>query len=252
MELNKIYNMDCMEGMKQIPDNYIQLMVTSPPYYNARDYSQYKSPNDYFNKMRKAFNEVYRILENGRMCIVNISPVIVKRKSRNSQSYRIALPFAFVVMMEKIGFEFLEDIIWKKPNGCAINRNGGFYRHRKPIAYKPNIVTEYILVFKKPADFLIDKSLREDSLVTGRYEMTNVWEFNPETKSEHPAPFPKELPKRCIKYYSYENDIVLDIFIGSGTTAIVCKQLNRKFIGFEINPSYVKLANNRLKQEVLI
>ena len=105
--------------------------------------------------------------------------------------------------MEEIGFEFLEDIIWMKPDGSAPNRNGGFYRHRKPIAYKPNIVTEYILVFKKPAPFLIDKVIKNESLVADGYERTNVWQFNPDTSNWHPAPFPEALAERVIKYYSF-------------------------------------------------
>lgn len=127
------------------------------PYYNAREYSQYKDVADYMAQMEQVFLGIERILKPSRMCVINISPVLVEREKRSEQSYRIPLPFYFVPMMEKIGFEFLEDIIWKKPDGAAANRNGGFYRHRKPVAYKPNIVTEYVLVFKKKANFLIDK-----------------------------------------------------------------------------------------------
>jgi DNA modification methylase len=171
---------------------------------------------------------------------VNISPVLVQRESRSKQSYRIPLPFYFVPMMEDLGFEFLEDIIWRKPAGSVPNRNGGFYRHRKPVAYKPNIVTEYLLVFKKPASFLIDKVLKSDpdSLVSGDYEKTNVWEINPNTSSWHPAPFPEKLAENCIKYYSYKGDTVLDPFAGSGTTAIVAENLGRNSVIIEQNKEY--------------
>lgn len=245
--LNKVLHGDCLELMKDIADNYIDLTVTSPPYFNARDYSQYKNIEDYMLIMENIFKEVFRITKLSRMVIVNISPVIVAREKRNTQSYRIPLPFYFVPMMEKIGFEFLEDIIWKKPNGACFNRNGGFFQHRKPLAYKPNIVTEYILVFKKKANFLLDKILKNNSLVFEDYEKTNVWEFNPETKSKHPAPFPIELTDRCIKYYSYKNDIILDPFAGSGTTAISAIKNNRNYILMEQEQKYIDIIDERIK-----
>lgn len=243
--MNKVICGDSQNELMNFQDNYIDLIVTSPPYYNARDYSYYKSLNDYMSKLKQIFIECLRILKSSRMCIVNISPIIEKRESRQTQSKRIPLPFYFVPMMESIGFEFLEDIIWKKPEGAATHR-GIFARHRKPIAYKPNIITEYILVFKKPANFLIDKILRDDSLIMGEYERTNVWEINPETSSEHPAPFPEKLAENCIRYYSYENDIVLDPFAGSGTTLKMAKLNRRNFIGIEINPEYCSLIEKRL------
>ena len=238
----KFYNEDCLETIKKLDDNSIDLIFTSPPYYNARDYSQYKDVDDYMSQMEEVFKGIERILKPSRMCVVNISPVLVPRESRNKQSYRIPLPFYFVPMMEKIGYEFLEDIIWKKPDGAAPNRNGGFFRHRKPVAYKPNIVTEYVLVFKKKANFLIDKVLKNDSLVEDGYERTNVWEINPETKSWHSAPFPKKLAENIIKYYSYENDIVYDPFAGTGTTGKVADKLNRNFILSEKDSLIYKTA----------
>ncbi len=238
IEINKIYNEDCKITMSRMNENSMGLVVTSPPYYNAKDYNQYDSVPDYMSEMRDIFWWVEKVLQPSRMCVVNISPVLIERENRNKQSYRIPLPFYFVPMMEELGFEFLEDIIWKKPDGAAANRNGGFYRHRKPVAYKPNIVTEYVLVFKKRAPFLIDKILQNNSLVTGQYERTNVWEIQPETKSWHPAPFPQALVEKIIRYYSYENDIIYDPFAGSGTTGQVAKQLKRNYILSEINTKF--------------
>jgi DNA modification methylase len=233
-----LLNEDCNITMSNMDENTIDLIVTSPPYFNARDYSQYKSVKDYMKQMKKVFTNAYEVLKESRMCIINISPVLVEREKRSKQSYRIPLPFYYVPMMEDIGFEFLEDIIWVKPDGAAANRNGGFYRHRKPIAYKPNIVTEYILVFKKPAPYLIDKVLKNESLVTDGYERTNVWQMQPETKSWHPAPFPRKLAENCIRYYSYEGDVVYDPFAGSGTVGNVAEALGRKPIMSELNPNY--------------
>lgn len=259
IELNKVYNEDCLEGMKLLPENCIDLTVTSPPYFNAREYSKWETYDDFLNFLEKVFKENYRITKEGRMCVVNISTIIQPRESRNSESKRIALPFHFVNLMEDIGFKFLEDIIWIKPEGASKNRNGGFFRHRQPVAYKPNVVNEYVFVFQKPMNGLIDKIVRsykgeikEKSLVDDGYERSNVWQINPETAvRQHPAPYPIELPNKVIQYYSYCNDVVLDPFMGSGTTAIACLNLNRNFIGFELDEGYYNIANERIKSKTL-
>jgi DNA modification methylase len=236
--VGNLFNENCNDTMSKMGSNTIDLIVTSPPYFNARDYSQYKSVQDYMAQMKEVFTNAYEVLKESRMCIINISPVLVEREKRSNQSYRIPLPFYYVPMMEEIGFEFLEDIVWVKPDGSAPNRNGGFYNHRKPVAYKPNIVTEYILVFKKPAPFLIDKVIKNESLVADGYERTNVWKMQPETKSWHPAPFPEKLAENCIRYYSYEGETVYDPFAGSGTVGNVAERMGRKWIMSELNPNY--------------
>ncbi len=237
--------------LDEIDDNTIDLIVTSPPYFNAKEYSQYKNVNEYMYKMDKIFTKVLNKLKESRMCAIVISPVIFPRKSRSHQSYRIPLPAYFTVMMERIGYEFLEDIVWVKPEGSAKNRNGTFFRSRKPVSYKPNIITESILVFKKKADFLIDKVLKNDSLVVGDYERTNVWHITPKTKSKHPAPFPDELVAKLIKYYSYEGDMILDPFVGSGTTLKVSRELLRGCIGIEEEHLYCKMIEKELNTKEL-
>ena len=129
----KLYNEDCNTTIQRFEENHFDLVFTSPPYFNERDYSQYQNVSNYMEQMKIAFTGVLRVLKQSRMCVVNISPVLVKRTKRSEQSYRIPLPFYFVPMMEEIGFEFLEDIIWKKPDGASANRNGGFFRHRKQL-----------------------------------------------------------------------------------------------------------------------
>ena len=251
METNKIYNENCLDTMSRMQDKCIDLIVTSPPYFNAKEYSQYNSVSEYMRQMKDIFLETERVMKEGMMCVVNISPVLVAREKRSKQSYRIPLPYYFVTMMEGLGFEFLEDIIWEKPEGAAANRNGGFFRSRKPLAYKPNIVTEYILVFKKKSNLLIDKYLKNNSLVSDGYERSNVWKIQPQTKSKHPAPFPDEIADKLIKYYSYENDLVYDPFMGSGTTAKMALLNNRRYIGSELSEEYLEIAKERLKQTKL-
>ncbi len=243
---------DCVEELQKLPANSVDCVITSPPYYNAKEYSQYEDYDCYLSFLENVFIECFRVLKIGRMCCVNISPIIIPREKRSKTSKRIPIPFHLVNIMEKIGFKFLEDIHWIKPNGSVPNRNGGFFRHHKPVAYKPNCVNEYILVFQK-GDYLIDNILKEysdevinDSLVNDDYDKTNLWYFNPESKIKHPAPFPLDLPFKLIRYYSFVGDTVLDCFMGSGTTGVACNKLNRNFIGIELNEDYFELAKGRL------
>ena len=237
-----------------IENDTIDLVVTSPPYYNARDYSHWNTYNDYLSFISDVLKEVFRVTKPGRMVCINISVVIEPRLSRKDESVRYPIPFHLVSIMEGIGYKFIEDIIWVKPDGAAKNRNGAFSQHRTPVAYKPNIVNEYILVFQKPIVGLIDDviasysdDIKNQSKVKGGYERTNVWEINPETNNPHPAPYPIELVQKLIEYYSFINDTVLDPFMGSGTTALVAKRLSRKYLWFELNTDYFNLSIDRLK-----
>ena len=251
--MNKILLGDCSEVLKTLNNESVHLTCTSPPYYNAREYSVWPTYDDYLQFLHDTFVEVLRVTQEGRMCAVNLSPVIEARESRAHESKRLAIPFHFFSLMEKMGWKYIDDIVWLKPEGAAINRNGGFYQHRKPVAYKPNLVTETIFIFQKPAKFLIDKIVRsysgdilEQSLVKEEYERSNVWKMNPETASKHLAPYPKELSDKIVKYYSYVGDLVLDPFMGSGTTAISCIDLNRQYLGIEIHQEYIDMAENRI------
>lgn len=250
----ELWQGDCLEMMDKIADGSIDLVVTSPPYYNAKEYSHWNEYSDYLAFLESVFRLVFQKMKQGRMCCVNIGVVIQAREKRSSESTRIPIPFHLVGIMEKIGFKFLEDIIWVKPEGAAKNRNGGFFQHRQPVSYKPNVVNEYILVFQKPAPFLIDKivrsyqgSIKEKSLVLGDYERSNVWHINPVTSKEHPAPYPLELCDKLIQYYSYVGDTVLDPFMGSGTTGVSCVNLERNFIGIELHDKYFKIAEKQVE-----
>ena len=237
---------DCLKIMKGIPDGSVDLIVTSPPYYNAREYSQYSSYQDYLETMVDIFSVVKDKMNGGSFLCINVSPVIQARESRSGKSKRYAIPQNLTTELEKIGLEFIDEIIWVKPEGAVKNRGGGFFRSRKPKAYKPNCVTESILIFQRSDSGIIDKHLKAEDLVADGYERSNVWLMNPETKSKHSAPFPVELPDKLIRYYSYPNQIVLDPFMGSGTTGVACKNLNRKFIGIELDKDYFEIAQSRI------
>lgn len=252
-----IYNEDCITGIDKLikSKKQIHLTITSPPYFNVKDYVEYENYKKYLLFLESLFTKIYTITRPGRICCVNISNILIIRKNRNSESKRIPLAFHFVLLMEKIKWEFLEDIIWVKPEGAAKNRNGGFYQHRQPVAYKPNVVNEYIFVFKKPSPHLIDKVVRSynalDSLnskVEDGYERSNVWKINPETRGKHPAPYPIALTDKLIQYYSFTGDTILDPFMGSGTTALSAIKYNRKCIGFEIHSKYIDMFKERASE----
>jgi len=252
---NTIYKCDCLIGLNKLIEEKkeIELTITSPPYFNVKDYVNYENYTKYLQFLKEVFSKIFQITKFGRLCAVNISNILIVRASRNSESKRIPLSFHFVSLMEEIGWEFIEDIIWLKPEGAAKNRNGGFYQHRQPVAYKPNVVNEYVFVFKKPSKYLIDKVVRSynsldalNSKVSGEYERSNVWKINPNTKSKHPAPYPIELTDKIVSYYSFVGDTILDPFFGSGTTGLSCNKYNRKCIGFEIHSEYIEMFKNEI------
>ncbi len=158
---NVIVHADVQEVLKTIPDESIHLTFTSPPYYNARDYTIYQSYAAYLDLLTAVFKEVHRITKEGRFFVLNTSPVIVPRISRAHSSKRYAIPYDMHPRLTEIGWEFIDDIVWTKPDYAAKNRNGGFFQHRKPLGYKTNSVTESVMVYRKKTDKLIDWNIRQ-------------------------------------------------------------------------------------------
>ena len=147
---------DVRDILRVIPNESFHLTFTSPPYYNARDYSIYSSYKAYLAFLEEVFSLTYEKTKAGRFLIVNTSPVIVPRIRRQYASKRYPIPFDIHHFLVKIGWEFIDDIVWMKPEASVKNRNAGFLQHRKPLAYKPNSTTEYVMVYRKQSDQLID------------------------------------------------------------------------------------------------
>ena len=219
---------DCVELMADMPSASVDLIFTSPPYFNARpEYSEYEEYEQYLAKMRQVIKEAHRVLNEGRFFVINTSPVLIRRASRNESSRRIAVPFDMHRLFAEEGYDFIDDIIWMKPEGAgwATGRGRRFAADRNPLQYKAVPVTEYVLVYRKRTDLLIDWHIRNHprqelvaaSRVEDGYERTNVWKINPKTNSKHPAAFPLELAQKVIRYYSFKGDVVMDPFAGSGT-----------------------------------
>jgi DNA modification methylase len=255
---NVVVNGDTIEVMKLLQDESIHLTFTSPPYYNARGYSLYPSYKVYLEFLKDVFQEVYRITKEGRFLLINTSPVIVPRSSRSHSSKRYPITFDIHYYLVGMGWEFIDDIIWKKPEASVKNRVGGFYQHRKPLGYKPNAVTEYIMVYRKQTEKLLDWNIHQysdasvnESKVPDGFETTNVWEIAPCFDNVHPAVFPLELCKRVIQYYSYKEDLVFDPFGGSGTVAKSAKALGRYFFLTERSKKYFSYMHENIGMELL-
>ena len=245
--------------LAETPAESVDLVFTSPPYFNARpEYADYAEYGDYLEKMRRVIKQCARVLNEGRFFVLNVSPVLLRRGSRSEASKRLAVPFDFHRLFMDEGFEFIDDIIWQKPAGAgwATGRGRRFAADRNPLQYKPVPVTEYVLVYRKKTDRLIDWHIRKhpdqeavaDSKIGDGYEATNIWKIHPAHSKDHPAVFPEELAARVIQYYSFKNDVVLDPFGGIGTVARAAHANGRRFASYEINPEYIAVLKENLPE----
>ncbi len=186
---NMILKGDSREILDTLPSESVDLIFTSPPYFNARtEYSDYATYDEYLEVIRQVIRKSARVRVEGRFFVMNVSPVLIPRASRSEASKRIAVPFDMHRLFIEEGFEFMDDIIWQKPEGAgwASGRGRRFSADRNPLQYKPVPVTENILVYRKKSDKLIDWFIRkhpnqdliQDSKVGDDYEKTNICNFN--------------------------------------------------------------------------
>ncbi len=253
---NTVVHGDVLKTLKHLPDESIHLTFTSPPYYNARDYSIYQSYQKYLNFLVKVFKEVHRVTKEGRFFVLNTSPIIIPRISRAHSSKRYPIPYDLHPLLVKMGWEFIDDIVWVKPEASVKNRNAGFLQHRKPLAYKPNAISEMIMVYRKKTNKLIDWNIHQyglekikKSLVNNKYETTNIWHIDPTFNKVHSAVFPLELCNRIIKYYSLMEDLIFDPFAGSGTLGLAAMNLQRNFFLAEKEIKYIEYLKENLSKK---
>lgn len=260
MTIHKILQGDVKEVQKTLPDSSINLIVTSPPYYAYKAYST--SPDDiensetydqYIQSLDIIIKDWYRILApNGRCCVV-IDDKHTNLKTEGINKNR-GTHARIILMAEKHGLTYKDIVIWAKAR--AGHASGGAMYMLGSFPYPPNIPMvnwfEYILIFQKPGKRIIpkDKIKSKLSIEEFAWASQSIWQINNHTPYDHPAPFCEEIPYRLIKLFSFKEDIVLDPFLGSGTTSVVAKKLGRNSIGIELNPTYVKMAQDRLNRVI--
>ncbi|OFX62206.1 MAG: SAM-dependent methyltransferase [Bacteroidetes bacterium GWA2_30_7] len=227
------------ENMKELPNNSIHLMITSPPYNVTKEYDDDLSLSEYLKLLENAFKETYRVLINGGRACINVANL--------GRKPYIPLSDYISKMMLAIGFNMRGEIIWNKAASASPSTAWGSWQSAaNPILRD---IHEYILVFSK-GDYKREKIEKENTIKKEQFmEWTkSIWTMNAESARRigHPAPFPEELPFRLIQLYSFKNDIILDPFMGSGTTAVSAIKSERNYIGYDTNPEYISLAENRL------
>ena len=244
---------DARNALATLPDETVHLTFTSPPYYNARDYAHYPDYETYLETIVAVVREIHRVTAEGRFFVLNTSPVIVPRPHRQAQSKRYAIPFDLHPRICAVGFDFIDDILWVKPRGASKNRNAGFQQHRQPLTYKANPVAEYLMVYRKRTDRLIDwnlrrypRAVRDASRVQIPVERENVWLLPPAHDPVHPAVFPIQLARRIIALYTFVGDTVLDPFAGTGTVGCAALELGRNAILIERDARYIERAREQL------
>lgn len=238
-KINSVLHGDCIDVLSGLENNCIDLVVTSPPYNVGIEYHDYEdnlSIKDYKELINKLFRLLNRKVKNtGRICL-NVS-------LKNDDSI-IDTPSFIKNILNEIGWDLRFEIIWNKGSSESSSAWGSW---RSPSSPRPIFNHEYIFIF----DVSEEKKEYKKSIPKDRFMdiVKSVWDIPPETQSNHPAPFPEEIPKRLIELNSYEKDIILDPFIGSGTTAVAAEKLNRNWIGVEQSKKYVDMCYKRIENE---
>jgi len=255
MFIHKIINGDS-RIMSELQNESIHLIVTSPPYWQLKDYGNenqigfHYSYENYINQLNLVWNECFRVLHKGCRLCINIGDQFV-RSIYYGRYKIIPIHTEIIKFCEVIGFNYMGAIIWQKMT--TSNSSGGAtimgsYPHPRNGILK--IDYEFILIFKKDGDSpQVSSEIKKLSALTK--EEWNLffqghWTFNGAKQDKHLAMFPEELPRRLIKMFSFVNETVLDPFLGSGTTILAAKNLQRNSVGYEINPDFIPIIKEKI------
>lgn len=289
MEINKIYNNNCLEFLPTVEDKSINSCITSPPYYKQKNYKsinqlgQEKSIDEYLNNLLLTFTEISRVLKDNGTCFINLGDVYINKCLQR-------LPFKLAdLLCDNLGWTLRNIIIWHKPRCIPNSTKDSFTVDYEPVLFfskrknyyfeqqfDPHTNAYTIDCIKKatllPSDHqsssydIFNKEKRHENKSNNKLSRgdlgkrmnplgrnkRSVWKINPANSSlKHIAMFPEELIIPFVKGGCPPNGTIIDPFMGSGTVGVVCKKLNRNYIGVEINPEYCQIAENRI-QEILI
>jgi hypothetical protein len=273
---SKIINSDCLEGLKQIERNSVQTCITSPPYWQLRDYGQKdqlgteKTPEEFVTRIVEIFREVRDVLRDDGTVWINLGdtfcggggycPTAPSNQAGSKQSTNrgvkakprpvppgfkakdlVGIPWMAAMALRADGWYLRADIIWEKSNGMP-----------EAVKDRPTRCHEYVfLLTKNPHYFYNAEAVKEETTEgNNKRNKRSVWKINQKPYAgAHFAVFPEELVKTCMLAGSKEGDLVLDPFVGSGTTGAVANKLKRNFIGIDLNPDYCIMAQERIKKE---
>jgi modification methylase len=226
------------ESMSEIPDDSVALMVTSPPYHVGKEYDSDVSFEDYLDLLRAVFEETYRVLEPGGRAVVNVANL-------GRRPY-VSLADHVATIMEGLKFLPRGEVIWLKGRGASGSCAWGSWRSANNPTFRD--LHEYCLCFSKERWNRAWKGVSTISRDEFLAATLSVWEIPPESakRVSHPAPFPVALPKRFIELYTYLDDLVLDPFLGSGSTAVAAVETGRRYVGYDISEEYVHTARQRI------
>jgi len=238
--LDKIF-VKSSENMEELPENSVHLMVTSPPYNVGKDYDEDFTLTEYLEFLKRVWKEVHRVLVPGGRACINIANL--------GRKPYIPLHAFIVKDMLDLGFLMRGEIIWNKASSSSPSTAwGSWLSAANPVLRD---IHEYILIFSKET-FSRKRMGKRDTIKKEEFlEWTkSVWTFPAVSAKQigHPAPFPEDLPHRLIQLYTFKDDVVLDPFVGSGTACLSAIKDKRNYIGYDIDPEYVKLAENRIHQ----
>ena len=244
-DLNRLY-CKSSERMDEIPDESVHLMITSPPYNVGKEYDSDLTLDEYLHLLTTVFSQTHRKLVTGGRACINIANL--------GRKPYIPIHAMVIEIMLDLGFLMRGEIIWDKSasagGSCAW---GSWMSASNPVLRDYH---EYILVFSKDSYAKSKSQIKKDTISKEDFIQwtKSVWTFPAVNakKIGHPAPFPVELPHRLINLYSYEGDVVLDPFCGSGTTCIAAVQNKRNYIGYDINQDYIDLAQKRISNQKFI
>jgi len=247
-----LYQGDAVEVLKHLPENFVDLIVTSPPYNVGKEYGDSvddrKSYEEYLEFARGWLEGAYKVLKYGGRIAVNV-PSCLQQSARSRYAY---LAFDYVRIMREVGFIDMDWVVWvKSESGLPVANSTAWGSWCSPSHPYIRDACEYIIVMAKGSKKRMDRSGKND-ITPEEFKLftTNVWVILPARDKKHPAVFPRELPYRLIKLYTWEGDVVLDPFAGSGTTLVVGVELSRKVVGIEIEGRFCELAVRRLKMAV--